>query len=102
MRNPELQKWVYTLLERPVGASLFYYHALFGSALLLAIGLSVFQTTNGDDDGFNYNYIDGDVDSGVDGAPVSLTIMFSVGWTWHSCLPSVCPLCKQQAVNRIR
>ena len=55
MRNPELQKWVYTLLERPVGASLFYYHALFGLALLLAIGLSVVQTTNGDDDGVNDN-----------------------------------------------
>ena len=49
MRNPELQKWVYTLLERPVGASLFYYHALFGLALLLAIGLSVVQTTDGDE-----------------------------------------------------
>ena len=49
MRNPELQKWVYTLLERPVGASLFYYHALFGLALLLAIGLSVVQTTEGDE-----------------------------------------------------
>ena len=55
MRNPELQKWVYTLLERPVGASLFYYHALFGLALLLAIGLSVVQTTNGDDGGVNDN-----------------------------------------------
>ena len=55
MRNPELQKWVYTLLERPVGASLFYYHALFGLALLLAIGLSVVQTTDGDDDGVNDN-----------------------------------------------
>ena len=49
MRNPELQKWVYTLLERPVGASLFYYHALFGLAILLAIGLSVVQTTDGDE-----------------------------------------------------
>ena len=66
MRNPELQKWVYTLLERPVGASLFYYHALFGLALLLAIGLSVVQTTDGDahdDDGDNVgNYVDGGAD----------------------------------------
>ena len=62
MRNPELQKWVYTLLERPVGASLFYYHALFGLALLLAIGLSVVQTTDGDDD----DVVDSCVDGGVD------------------------------------
>ena len=72
MRNPELQKWVYTLLERPVGASLFYYHALFGLALLLAIGLSVVQTTDGDDDDDDDDDVvdggvDGDVDSDVDG-----------------------------------
>ena len=64
MRNPELQKWVYTLLERPVGASLFYYHALFGLALLLAIGLSVVQTTDGDDD--DDDFVDSCVDGGVD------------------------------------
>ena len=41
---PELQVWVYTLLERPAGSNLSY-HAIFAAAFLLAISLSVVQST---------------------------------------------------------
>ena len=45
MENVEFQVRVYTLLERPTGPDLLFYHALFALAFLVPIGLSVLQTT---------------------------------------------------------
>ena len=45
MEKAEFQVRVYTLLERPAGSDLLYYHAIFALALLVPIIVSVLQTT---------------------------------------------------------